>query len=166
MLTRTTGNSWVTTSGLVVATCCLVMGCLAYRVGAQHDPERALGFQKRYGDEIVVCGQMYRIGTPVKLWMDPGGFDAYRTTRHFSSFEKRDWNSTVQEMQAGKINFVTKPQESSPDRYGLRFGSQAQELFTPEQIQQIRSGGWTLDLLQDKVDQFVLHFDVCGTSSQ
>ena len=166
MLTRTTRNSWVTTSGLVVASCCLVMGCLAYRVGAQHDPERALGFQKRHGDEIVVCGQMYRIGTPVKLWMDPGGFDAYRTTRHFSSFEKRDWKSTVQEMQAGKINFVTKPQESSPDRYGLRFGSQAQELFTPEQIQQIRSGGWTLEMLQDKVDQFVLHFDVCGTSSQ
>jgi N-acetyl-anhydromuramyl-L-alanine amidase AmpD len=69
-------------------------------------------------------------------------------------------------MQAGKIQFVTQPQERSPDRYGLRFGSQAQTLFTPEQIQQIRSGGWTLELLQDKVDQFVLHFDVCGTSSQ
>ncbi|MFN6401855.1 MAG: N-acetylmuramoyl-L-alanine amidase [Planctomycetota bacterium] len=166
MLTQTTRNSWVTASGLVMAACFLVLGCWANPVGAQHDPDRALGFQKRHGDEIVVCGQMYRIGTPVKLWMDPGGFDAYRTTRHFSSFERRDWKSTVEEMQAGKINFVTKPQESSPDRYGLRFGSQAQELFTPEQIQQIRSGGWTLDLLQDKVDQFVLHFDVCGTSSQ
>jgi hypothetical protein len=64
-----------------------------------------LGFQKRHGDEIMVCGQLYRIGTPVKLWLDPGGFDAYRTTRHFSPFEK---------MQSGEINFVTKPQQSSP----------------------------------------------------
>src|SRR5207249_270160 len=26
--------------------------------------------------------------------------------------------------------------------------------------------GWDLPILQDKVDQFVYHFDVCGTSSQ
>lgn len=138
---------------------------LSSRVLAQ-EPEGALGFQKRYGDEIVVCGQFYRIGTPVKLWMDPGGFDAYRTTRHFSPIEKRDWKSTVEEMQAGKINFVTKPQETSPDRYGLRFASQAQNVFSPEELERLRSGGWTLEMLQDKVDQFVLHFDVCGTSSQ
>jgi N-acetyl-anhydromuramyl-L-alanine amidase AmpD len=69
-------------------------------------------------------------------------------------------------MQAGKINFVTKPQETSPDRYGLRFGSQAQTLYTPQELEQLRSGGWTLEMLQDRVDQFVLHFDVCGTSSQ
>lgn len=134
---------------------------------AQQSPsEGPLGFQKRHGDEIMVCGQLYRIGTPVKLWLDPGGFDAYRTTRHFSPFEKRDWKSTVEEMQAGKINFVTKPQETSPDRYGLRFGSQAQTLYTPQELEQLRSGGWTLEMLQDRVDQFVLHFDVCGTSSQ
>lgn len=138
---------------------------LSGRMLAQ-EPEGPLGFQKRYGDEIVVCGQFYRIGTPVKLWMDPGGFDAYRTTRHFSPFEKRDWKSTVEEMQAGKINFVTKPQETSPDRYGLRFASQAQNVFSPEELERLRSGGWTLEMLQDKVDQFVLHFDVCGTSSQ
>ncbi|MCE2800791.1 MAG: N-acetylmuramoyl-L-alanine amidase [Planctomycetaceae bacterium] len=136
-------------------------------VQAQQSPsDGPLGFQKRHGDEIMVCGQLYRIGTPVKLWLDPGGFDAYRTTRHFSPFEKRDWKSTVEEMQAGKINFVTKPQETSPDRYGLRFGSQAQTLYTPQELEQLRSGGWTLEMLQDRVDQFVLHFDVCGTSSQ
>jgi len=132
----------------------------------QSSAPNGLGFQKRHGDEIMVCGQLYRIGTPVKLWLDPGGFDAYRTTRHFSPFEKRDWNSTVEEMKAGKINFVTKPQETSPDRYSLRFGSQAESIYTPEELQQIRSGGWTLEMLQEKVDQFVLHFDVCGTSSQ
>lgn len=156
-------NSW-----RIYVACCLVLQCsLAVSTHAQQsESAHRLGFQKRHGDEIMVCGQLYRIGTPVKLWLDPGGFDAYRTTRHFSPFEKREWKSTVEEMQSGKINFVTKPQESSPDRYGLRFGSKAQTEYTPEQLDQIRSGGWTLDLLREKVDQFVLHFDVCGTSSQ
>jgi len=154
-------------SKLTVFFCLLAQWLLIVpALGQATDAGGSLGFQKRYGDEIMVCGQLYRIGTPVKLWMDPGGFDAYRTTRHFSPFEKRDWKSTVEEMQAGKIQFVTKPQETSPDRYSLRYGSQAQAVFTPEQLEQIRSGGWTLDMLQDKVDQFVVHFDVCGTSSQ
>lgn len=126
----------------------------------------ALGFQTRHGDEIMVCGQFYRIGTPVKLWMDEGGFDAYRTTRRFSDFALRDWKSTVEDMKAGKVDFVTKPQEFSPDRFGLRFANTSESAFTPEQLEQVRGGGWTLPLLQDKVDQFVLHFDVCGTASQ
>jgi N-acetyl-anhydromuramyl-L-alanine amidase AmpD len=31
-------------------------------------------------------------------------------------------------------------------------------------VEQVRGGGWPLELLQDKVDQFVIHYDVCGTS--
>jgi len=125
-----------------------------------------LGMQKRFGDEIMVCGQLYRIGAPVKLWLDVGGFDAYRTERRFSPFELRKWKSTIEEMKAGKIDFVTKPQESNPDRYGMRFESSLEQHFTPQQLEQVRGGGWNLELLRDKVDQFVLHFDVCGTSAQ
>ena len=138
---------------------------LAYSQTESH-AETALGFQTRHGDEIMVCGQLYRIGTPVKLWLDPGGFDAYRTTRRFSPFDRRDWEATVEEMRSGKVKFITDPQETSPDRYGLRYGSKAKEVFTPEELDQVRGGGWSLPMLQDKVDQFVLHFDVCGTSSQ
>jgi N-acetyl-anhydromuramyl-L-alanine amidase AmpD len=36
--------------------------------------------------------------------------------------------------------------------------------LTPEQVEQFRGGGWDLEALQDKVDQFVLHYDVAGTS--
>lgn len=110
---------------------CFVLGSgwvAAQELVGASNPE--LGFQKRHGDEIMVCGQLYRIGTPVVLWMDQGGFDAYRTTRRFAPFDKRDWKSTAEEMQAGKLDFVTKPQEFSPDRYGLRFGSTASESFT------------------------------------
>ncbi len=148
---------------------CLLLGCFSQlfsfaKVVGQGQP--TLGMQKRFGDEIMVCGQLYRIGAPVKLWLDPGGFDAYRTDRRFASLTDRKWKRTVEEMQAGKIEFVTKPQETSPDRYGLRFESSIEQQFTPEQIEQVRGGGWALDLLRDKIDQFVLHFDVCGTSAQ
>lgn len=124
-----------------------------------------LGFQARHGDEIMVCGQFYRIGTPVKLWFDPEGFDAYRTQRRFSSFETRKWQATVEEMKAGKVDFVSKPQEYSPDRFGMRYEN-TPEAFTDQQRELVRGGGWTLPLLQEKVDQFVIHYDACGTASQ
>jgi|GEM_PF-213449 len=148
---------------------CLILGCflqlfsLATSVALG---QPTLGMQKRFGDEIMVCGQLYRIGAPVKLWLDPDGFDAYRTDRRFAPLPDRKWKRTVEEMQAGKIDFVTKPQETSPDRYGLRFESSMEQHFTPEQIEQVRGGGWSLELLKEKIDQFVLHFDVCGTSAQ
>jgi N-acetylmuramoyl-L-alanine amidase len=124
------------------------------------------GLQKRHGDEIMVCGQLYRIGTPVKLWLDPGGFDAYRTDRRFSSLEERKWSRIVEDMKSGKVDFVTKPQEVNPDRYGLRYEKDATQHFSTAELDQIRGGGWSIDLLRKKVDQFVLHFDVCGTSAQ
>src|SRR6059036_2591024 len=38
----------------------------------------------RKGDEIVVAGQFVHTGTPVVLWMDPAGYDAYRVERRFA----------------------------------------------------------------------------------
>lgn len=143
----------------------IVLAAILVSSVAAPEASGQFGFQPRHGDEIMVCGQFYRIGTPVKLWMDPQGFDAYRTQRLFSTFETRKWKETVEEMKAGKIDFVSKPQELNPDRFGLRYESTPGSL-TPEQLEQVRGGGWTLPLLQEKVDQFVLHFDACGTSTQ
>jgi N-acetylmuramoyl-L-alanine amidase len=144
----------------------LMVTHLAFPVSGQDVRSSRLGWQKRYGDEIMVCGELYRIGAPVKLWLDAGGFDAYRTDRRFVPFDQRKWKHTVEQMKEGKVDFVTKPQEASPDRYGMRFESKADTQFSPQQLEQVRGGGWNLDLLRDKVDQFVLHFDVCGTSAQ
>jgi N-acetyl-anhydromuramyl-L-alanine amidase AmpD len=43
--------------------------------------------QRRKGDEIVVCGQKFHTGTPVVLWTDPGGYNAYLAPpgSHFSN---------------------------------------------------------------------------------
>jgi N-acetyl-anhydromuramyl-L-alanine amidase AmpD len=103
----------------------------------------------RRGDEIVVAGQFFHTGTPVVLWTDPGGYDAYRVERRFAPFEKSSWDATLTEV----TNFA------SPNRYGLRGAS-----LTPEQIERFRGGGWDLKSLQGVVDQFVLHYDVCGVS--
>src|SRR6185437_547188 len=36
--------------------------------------------------------------------------------------------------------------------------------LTTEQIEKVRGGGWDLPMLQQVVDQFVIHFDARGTS--
>jgi N-acetylmuramoyl-L-alanine amidase len=108
-------------------------------------------FEPRKGDEIVVAGQFVHTGTRVVLWMDPGGYDAYRVTRRFSPIDKSDWTSSQAEDK----------DLTSPNRYNLR-----ERGLTSEEIERVRGGGWDLPLLQRVVDQFVIHFDVCGTSRQ
>jgi N-acetylmuramoyl-L-alanine amidase len=105
--------------------------------------------EPRQGDEIVAAGRFIHTGTRVVLWMDPGGYDAYRVQRRFSPFDKSDWQSSKEENK----------DLLGPNRYGLR-----SRTLTPEQIEQVRGGGWDLPLLQKVVDQFVIHFDVAGTS--
>jgi len=103
----------------------------------------------RTGDEIVAAGQFFHTGTPVVLWMDPGGYDAYRVERRFAPIEHSDWSNSCAEVRT----------LTSPNRYSLR-----KKTLTPSEIERVRGGGWDLPLLQSVVDQFVLHFDVCGIS--
>jgi N-acetyl-anhydromuramyl-L-alanine amidase AmpD len=104
---------------------------------------------KRTGDEIVVAGRFFHTGTPVVLWTDPGGYDAYRVERRFTPLEQSDWASYRDDRNAPR----------SPNRYGLR-----QRGLSPQDLQRVRGGGWDLPTLQKVVDQFVLHFDVAGIS--
>lgn len=104
----------------------------------------------RSGDEIVVCGQLFHTGAPVVTWMDPGGYDAYRVERRFAPYDESDWRTSEAEAKL-----------DSPNRYGIR-----KETLTPEQIEKLRGGGWSLEELQGVVDQFVMHYDVCGVSRQ
>jgi N-acetyl-anhydromuramyl-L-alanine amidase AmpD len=117
-------------------------GCAAPRPGA---------LASRRGDEIVVAGQFFHTGTPVVLWMDPGGYDAYRVERRFSAWDKSDFEDSQKEVK----------ELTRPNRYDLR-----QEGLTPEQIEKVRGGGWDLPMLQQVVDEFVIHYDASGTSRQ
>ncbi len=105
----------------------------------------------RKGDEIIVAGQLFHTGTKVVTWMDVGGYDAYRTERRFAPYEQSSWAKT----QEAGVSF------KDPARYGLRFAK-----LSPAEIERVRGGGWDLALLQRTVDQFVLHYDVCGIAKQ
>jgi N-acetylmuramoyl-L-alanine amidase len=104
---------------------------------------------ERNGDEIVVCGQLFHTTAPVVLWTDPGGYDAYRVDRRFVPLAEASWEKTKD----------AKGGPNSPNRFGMRKG-----VLTPAQQEKTRGGGWDLGLLQEVVDQFVIHYDVCGTS--
>ena len=106
---------------------------------------------ERRGDEIVVAGRFVHTGTRVVTWLDPGGYDAYRVERRFSPLEESAWEPSHAQVKA----------LTTPNRYGLR-----KERLLPDQIERVRGGGWDWATLTNVVDQFVLHFDVCGTSRQ
>jgi N-acetylmuramoyl-L-alanine amidase len=112
---------------------------------------RAGAIAPRLGDEILVAGRLVHTGTPIVLWMDPGGYDAYRVERRFSSLDKAGWEDTKAEVRG----------MNSPNRYNMRKAG-----LTNEEIERVRGGGWDLPTLQKVVDQFVIHFDVCGVSRE
>lgn len=105
----------------------------------------------RTGDEIMVAGRLFHTGAPVVLWTDPGGYDAYRVEKRFVPFADSSWKSSGAGLE-------------SPNRYNLRFERAANATFSPDELERVRGGGWDLDLLRMHVDQFVIHYDVCGTS--
>jgi N-acetylmuramoyl-L-alanine amidase len=124
---------------------------LAALTGCQAMPHPGTMAPARKGDEMVVAGQFVHTGTRIVLWMDPGGYDAYRVERRFSPLDRADWEHSRQDQR----------ELTSPNRYGLR-----RSKLTPEEIERVRGGGWDLATLQRVVDQFVIHFDACGTSRQ
>lgn len=110
----------------------------------------------RRGDEIVVAGRLYHTGAPVVLWMDPGGYDGYRVERRFAPRAEASWAAS-----AGGL--------ASPNRYDQRApagGLTGGPALAPEDLERLRGGGWDLPTLQRVVDQFVIHYDVAGTSRQ
>jgi N-acetyl-anhydromuramyl-L-alanine amidase AmpD len=78
--------------------------------------------------------------------MDPGGYDAYRVERRFSPLTRGGRQNSTNTVQIG---------------YGIR-----SEPLTDAELERVHGGGWDLPTLQRVVDQFVIHFDVCGTSRQ
>jgi len=97
----------------------------------------------RSGDEIVAAGQFFHTGTRVVLFCDPKGYDAYRAQPFFDRPSRRSAS--------------TQP---SPERQ--HYGARA---HLPNVLEaDVATHGWTLENLRQQVDQFVIHYDVAGTS--
>ena len=131
---------WMRSFVFEFAVCVLpfLVGCVG--VGHYGEPGQPL---ERRGDEIVVCGQLVHTGAPVVLWLDPGGYDAYRAHCRFAPER-------------------LKPSNPVSDK-SVRYGSWRRHV-SDEVMRQIQQEGWSLPLLQDWVDLFVIHYDACGTS--
>jgi N-acetyl-anhydromuramyl-L-alanine amidase AmpD len=117
-------------------------GCVSPRTG---------GPLVRQGDEIVAAGQFFHTGTPVVLWLDPGGYDAYRVERHFAPPDTADWATTQKQV----------PAIGSPNRFGARYRA-----LSTNEAARVYTNGWDLPTLKTVVDQFVLHYDAGGLSSR
>ncbi|MCK6449003.1 MAG: N-acetylmuramoyl-L-alanine amidase [Planctomycetes bacterium] len=99
------------------------------------------------GTSIVVAGERFDIGVPVVLWSDPGGYDGYRETPF--SAEERD--------AAGDDGAPAK-KRYRPGRAPWTDASARANEPPPDEPAP------TLERVRELVDQFVLHYDVAGTS--
>ena len=124
----------------------LIVLCLLSSVASAADP-RLGEFVPRRGDEIVVCGRFVHTTAPVVLWVDPGGYDAYRIEDRFSSPDRAAETKS------------SEKRVRRPNRYAMR-----RVALTDDQREQVRGGGWDLPLLREFVDQFVIHYDQAGSS--
>ncbi len=94
--------------------------------------------ERAIADEIVVAGRHFHIGAPVVLWSDPSGYDAYRETGVFG-------------------------EASVPD--GKRYRPGRAKSGGDDGREPNASGAKpSLDETRELVDQFVIHYDVCGLS--
>jgi N-acetyl-anhydromuramyl-L-alanine amidase AmpD len=103
------------------------MGC---RESSHRDSSRARGTQ------IIACGERFEVGTPVVLWTDQGGYNAY---------------------PKAIPGAATQPRPS----YGTR-----DDLLSPQDAARVRQNGWDLNSLRQVVDQIVLHYDATGNSRE
>lgn len=104
----------------------------------------------RTGQQIVICGQFIPVGVPVVLWTDPDGYDAYSPHPRFP----RPNASPNDPPLPPRFGTRTRPGSTpSTDLHGT-----PDPTATPEP--------WTPALLAQVVDQFVVHYDVSGTSRQ
>jgi N-acetyl-anhydromuramyl-L-alanine amidase AmpD len=127
----------------------LFIGALACPVTGEVQAAKVGEELKRTGDEIVVCGQLYHTTAPVVLWLDPGGYDAYRVERRFGPIDEASWRNSSRDV----------PELGTPNRYDIRDAN-----LSASEREQVRGGGWPLPLLKQVVDQFVIHYDVCPVS--
>ncbi|MCC5787697.1 MAG: N-acetylmuramoyl-L-alanine amidase [Phycisphaerales bacterium] len=131
---------------LMLAMVCLIgVGCAPQQRAVEAGP-RIGDPAPRVGDEIMVAGRMFHTGAPVVLWFDPGGYDAYRVERRFVPLDQASWAESSSVLR-------------SPNRYSTRRVG-----MSPEDQERTRHGNWTLDDVRTHVDQFVIHYDVCGVS--
>lgn len=97
---------------------------------------------------IIVADERFPTEAPVVTWADVDGYDGHSETCWF---------------ETGRV-LPTRPASGcdTPRRYSKR----RTRGLEPEIEEAVAEQGWTLDLLRKRIDQVVVHFDVCGCSKR
>jgi N-acetyl-anhydromuramyl-L-alanine amidase AmpD len=100
------------------------------------------------GTSIVVAGKKFDVDTPVVLWSDPIGYDAY-SERCYSL------------PQVLPQDAASRP-NADPKRYAARSPGP----LPAAAEKRVREHGWRIEELRQAVWQFVLHYDAVGSSER
>jgi N-acetylmuramoyl-L-alanine amidase len=129
---------------LLFAACLALAGLQACRTPTPVAPDPHEGAPleavARAGDEILIGGHRFSTGRPVVLWFEEGGYDAYDTT-----------------LVAGEEPDYADRETGRRYEPGRRTRGD-----TPRTL--VRPGSTDLAELARAIDQFVVHYDVCGLS--
>lgn len=126
---------------VLVLTGAFALACAAScRAPAMKEPN-VVPAPPKVGDEIVVCGQRFHTGAPVVLWTQTPGYDSYQL-------------------------IAEKPTtEGAEPEFKLAYQPGRQRTVGEGMVEMLVAPHSTdLASLQKVVDQFVLHYDVCGVS--
>ena len=155
-----------------------VAGCKTSKPASDVPPERApevpvvvkesvrVGDDKPLGggDEIVICGKRVSTGAPVVLWVDLPRYDASSEEPRFSQLSDDSKKPRGRRYQPGRVQkipnprFVAAPEDGMADeRSDLEKVETLSEAVVPRDCRDPK-------LAAEVIDQFVLHFDVCGLS--
>ncbi len=123
-----------------------------FGAGPRRGPGRPLApGEPRHGEEIVVCGALYSIGTPVVLWTDPGGYDAYALHRRDRPGEVLPESPAPGCATPERTSKRTRRASSASGGSGTGTGTSTSTVVT-------------LEDLQEAVSQLVIHYDQAYTS--
>jgi len=98
------------------------------------------------GRSIVLCGERHDIGAPVVLWTDVGGYDAYSTELRFPDSPPKEPVTGLRYQPGRKVPIASGAPET--------------------RIVGLAGSPRCLEEMREAIDQFVVHYDVCGTSAQ
>ncbi|MCH7527907.1 MAG: N-acetylmuramoyl-L-alanine amidase, partial [Planctomycetes bacterium] len=99
---------------------------------------------QRDGDEIVICSRRFHTGTPVVLWSDPDGYNAYAPRCFF------DRSRVLPSSPAAGCD--------TPQRFNFR------ECLNREIPGSLAEFSNAYDIIRQSVDQMVIHYDAAGAS--
>lgn len=117
----------------------LLPACQSTEAGAE---------ETRPKDAIVVAGEWFPTGVRVITWDEPDSYNAYARRCHF------------------------RPDEVLPRRPATgcntpeRFSSRRLKGLDADLASRIEADGFDLETIRERVHQFVVHYDACGTSQR